>query len=843
MLWTPSPKAGSTVLSGREEPLYIVKPTYRWTLAESDEESAAALQGDLGLTPLVSRLLVSRGYRTAEEARRFLHPGPEELHDPYLLLGMDAAVARIRAAVAGGERIRVYGDYDADGVTSTALLHRLLTRLGASFDTYIPHRSKEGYGLNLPAIDRAAEAGVKLIVTVDNGISAVEQIAYAAGLGIDVVVTDHHEPPAVLPDRAVAIVNPKQPGCPYPFKELTGSAVAFKLAHALLGEPDPVYADVAAIGIVADLMPLIGENRAIVKLGLQEMNARPCHGVKALAAVSGAEPGRLTSGRLAFGLAPRLNAGGRLAEADIALRLLLAASQDEAELLAAELDMLNQERQQLVEETLAEADAKWQEIAKAHGGSGPAVIAVAGEGWNAGIAGLVASKLVERYYKPTLVLAADGDTGMCKGSARSIDGFDLHAALTLCEDEMEHFGGHKAAAGMTMRTDRVAALGARLSALAEAWLSADDWVPRKKADLVCRAAELTLDAAEQLRALEPCGIGNPAPRFVLEDAQVLEARTIGKENRHLRAVLGQGGRKLEAVGFGRGEDCQAVLGCGSVHALGELSVNEWNGSKRVQLMLQDWRPAALPVLDRRQEADWLEALRQLAAGASAAPRLPLLAVAADEPALTTLRAALGELEGLRAVSYGEAAAAAAACGEDALRLALVGLPQAEEGVAGLRELLAAAPAVEEIHLLPGGRPAGEGGGAGRSARMAGRSGAAMPTREQFGEVYALFRRQGSWIEAPDGFLRRVAERTGRTLADVMLMQGVFEELGFLRRSRATVEIVAKPPKRPLDESSRYRKALLRVEAESLSAMSAAELRDWLRGLAARKDGKLQRSSV
>ncbi|SFB40716.1 single-stranded-DNA-specific exonuclease [Cohnella sp. OV330] len=807
-----------------------MKSTYRWVLAEEDDEKAAALGAQLGLAPLVSRLLVSRGYRDAEAAERFLHPGLRDLHDPYLLLGMERAVARIRQAIEGGERIRVYGDYDADGVTSTALMHRLLHRLGADFDTYIPHRSKEGYGLNLPAIDLAAEAGVKLIVTVDNGISAVEQIAYAATRGIDVVVTDHHEPPAALPTAAVAIVNPKQPGCPYPFKELTGSAVAFKLAHAMLGEPDLAFADVAAIGVVADLMPLTGENRAIVKLGLEEMNARPSPGIKALAQISGAEPGRLTSGRIAFGLAPRLNAGGRLAEADTALRLLITADQSEAELLSAELDMLNQERQQLVEDTLVQADAAWQAIAAAHGGRGPAVIVVAGEGWNAGIAGLVASKLVERYYKPTVVLAADAATGLCKGSARSIEGFDLHAALTACAEELEHFGGHKAAAGMTMRTERVAALGEKLSALAESWLSADDWIPRKKADLVCRASELTLEAAEQLRALEPCGIGNPSPRFVLRGAEVIDAKAMGKESRHLRAVLGQGGRKLEAVYFGRGADCGAMLGCGTANVLGELSVNEWNGSKRVQLMLQDWQSAALPVHDRRHEADWRSALLTLAAAAGSAG---LLAVAASEAAVAELREAHGEVAGLTVASYAEAAAAAS--GADTLRLVLIDLPEAGDGLEGLRGLLTGC-VVEEIHLLSAGR-------ASSGSRSRSPQGGRMPSREQFGEVYGLLKRKGSWIETPDGFLRQVAERTGRTLADVVMMQDVFEELGFLRRSRASVEIVAQPPKRQLEESARYRKALLRSEAEALAAMSPAELRNWLRALAEGNDGKRLRSSV
>jgi len=821
-----------------------VKSTYRWVLAEEDELAASALQAQLGTTPLVSRLLVSRGYRAAEEAERFLHPGVRDLHDPYLMLGMEAAVARIRRAIEAGERIRVYGDYDADGVTSTALMHRLFGRLGADFDTYIPHRSKEGYGLNLPAIDRAAEAGVKLIVTVDNGISAVEQIAYAAALGIDVVVTDHHEPPAVLPTAAVAIVNPKQPGCPYPFKELTGSAVAFKLAHALLGEPDLSLVDVAAIGVVADLMPLTGENRAIVKLGLAEMNARPSPGIKALAQVAGAEPGRLTSGRIAFGLAPRINAGGRLAEADTALRLLIAAEQTEAEMLAAELDMLNQERQQLVDDTLLEADAAWRAIVAEHGGWGPAVIVIAGEGWNAGIAGLVASKLVERYYKPTVVLAADAATGLCKGSARSIEGFDLHAALTACADEMEHFGGHKAAAGMTMRTERVAALGAKLSALAEAWLTAEDWIPRKKADLVCRASELTLEAAEQLRALEPCGIGNPSPRFVLRGAEVLDVKAMGKESRHLRAVLGQGGRKLEAVCFGRGGDCGAMLGSGTVNVLGELSVNEWNGSKRVQLMLQDWEAAAMPVHDRRHEPDWRSVVRALATAEQAAL---LLAIAAEEAALAALREEQAAAPGLLVATYAEAASIAAAAEARTLRVALVDLPLAADGLGGLRSLLGAEHEVEEIHLLSASRRAGhtsQGVAAGGRPSAAGREPAVrLPSREQFGEVYALLRRKGSWIEAPDGFLRQVAERTGRTLADIVMMQDVFEELGFLRRGRAAVEIVDRPPKRQLEESARYRRALLRAEAESLSAMSAAELRDWLRGLAQANDGKPQRSSV
>ncbi|MDG0813671.1 single-stranded-DNA-specific exonuclease C-terminal domain-containing protein [Cohnella rhizosphaerae] len=383
---------------------------------------------------------------------------------------------------------------------------------------------------------------------------------------------------------------------------------------------------------------------------------------------------------------------------------------------------------------------------------------------------------------------------------------------------------------MTMRTERVAALGEKLSALADSWLTADDWVPRKKADLVCRASELTLEAADQLRALEPCGIGNPAPRFVLRGAEVIDAKAMGKDSRHLRVVLGQGGRKLEAVCFGRGADCGAMLGSGSANVLGELSVNEWNGSKRVQLMLQDWQPAALPVHDRRHEADWRSALRTLTAATGAAS---LLAVAASETALAELQAATGDGAELIVASYAEAAAAAT--GAKTLRLALIDLPEAGDALEGLRGLLAGC-VVEEIHLLSSGR-------ASSGSRSRPQEGVRMPGREQFGEVYGLMRRKGSWIETPDGFLRQVAQRTGRTLADIVMMQDVFEELGFLRRSRASVEIVAQPPKRQLEESARYRKALLRAEAEALAAMSPADLRNWLRALAEGNDGKRLRSSV
>jgi single-stranded-DNA-specific exonuclease len=824
-----------------------MKRKYRWELGETDEAKAAELARELKLPKLAARLLVSRGFMTPEAAAAFLGEGDDGFHDPFAMKDMDKAVARIRQALQSGERMRVYGDYDADGVTSTALMIRLLSRLNAVFDTYIPHRSQEGYGLNLAAIDRAAEDGVTLIVTVDNGISAVEQIAYARSKGIDVVVTDHHEPPAVLPEAA-ALVNPKQQDCPYPFKGLSGAGVAFKLAHALLGRMEPELADVAAIGTVADLMPLTGENRALVRLGLSRMNERPAPGIRALAAVSGIEPGQLTSGRIAFGLAPRLNAGGRLERADGAVRLLVTDDEAEAAELAARLDELNAERQQLVDETVLEAERMWQERVERSAETPPEVIVLAGEGWNAGIAGLVAAKMVERHYRPAVILAVDAATGLCKGSARSIDGFDLFAALTECAQWMEHYGGHQAAAGLSIHRDHVPDLERELSRLAGEWLRPEDWTPKKKADLVCQASELTLEAAEALKRFEPFGNGNPAPRLALRSVTVAEVRGIGKEGKHLRLVAEAEGRRIETVGFGMGEAAGMLAQGASVDLLGELSINEWNGRSRVQLMLQDWRFDALPVYDRRSDRHWRQSVcklireggRWLVLCSSGQVRNELLAAEELEAAEAVVAlygdrpfaeaaAGLAAAEGEAAAET--AAAETAAAVEPFLRagrlgllegvsLVLAGLPRNLEDAEALRHLLSAGLQPEAIHVFA---PSPDTEAASRRP--------AFPDRQQFGQVYTLFRRQGTWIDAPDGFLREVADKVGLPLSVVRMMQDVFAELGFLTVDRASVAVIPSPPRRELDQSARYRKEKERAELSALASLDSRALAERLRHLA------------
>ncbi|MHA6485116.1 single-stranded-DNA-specific exonuclease RecJ [Paenibacillus sp. strain BS8-2] len=597
----------------------MIERKTRWKLAEwneSNETKARRLCEELGVPPLVARLLVQRGYADMESAGRFLNGGEEHLHDPYLLHGMDAAVARIRQAHDAGEKVRIYGDYDADGVSSTSLLCHVFRTLGLQYDYYIPHRALEGYGLNNNAITLAAEQGVSLIVSVDTGISAFDEVEFAKSCGIDIVVTDHHEPPDVIPN-AVAVVNPKQEHCSYPFKGLAGVGVAFKLATALLERPPLEWADIVSLGTIADLMPLTDENRIIVRYGLERFRKEPSTGFRALAEAAGLELESLTSTGVAFGMAPRINAAGRLDHASRAVELLTTPNYDNAILAAIGLDGLNKERQRIVDDIVKEADACWLsklESAAREGTEVPSVILVAGEGWNVGVIGIVASKLLERYYKPVIVLGINPETGMCKGSARSIEGYDLHAALKANESLLDHYGGHQAAAGMSLHRDKLELLEQGLSALAQTWLTEDDWIPKTSVDLRCELEEASLTTISQLSLLEPFGIGNPSPRVLFEAARVADKRAIGKESRHLKLSLGTGRAGLDVIGFGMGDFVRALdHGC-RIDLVGELSINEWNGRRSAQLQAHDihyerYMLDAFP--DRTQFGAVYQQLRQL----------------------------------------------------------------------------------------------------------------------------------------------------------------------------------------------------------------------------------------
>lgn len=746
----------------------------------------------------------------------FLYGGLELLHDPFLMKGMREAADRIKHAVERSERIRIYGDYDADGVSSTALMSRLMRALSADFDHYVPHRTAEGYGLNMLAIDAAAEAGVTLIVTVDNGISAVEEIAYARERGIDVVVTDHHEPPERLPEAA-ALVNPKQPDCPYPFKGLAGVGVAFKLAHALLGRPPLEWTELAALGTIADLMPLQDENRVIVKLGLEQLRRTSNAGFRALAAASGIELTAAQAESIAFGMAPRINAAGRLQHADTAVRLLLTDDPHEAETCAAELDQLNRQRQKLVDEMVVHAEAIWAERcrqAAADGGEEPSVIVVAGEGWNVGVVGIVASKLIERHYRPAFVLGIDAETGTAKGSARSIDGFDLHAALTACEELLDHYGGHQAAAGMTLRAEQLPQLEAKLSAIASQVLTEEHLRKKTTIDLVCTADEATLEATAQIALLEPFGAGNPQPKLLLANLPISEKRAIGKEGKHLRLGAARKGGTLEAIGFGFGELAELISDTACVDIVGELTVNEWNGSRKPQIMLRDIRVPHVQLYDGRGRRDKdqgvrqaIEQMKRLSAlrphGHGPGPAVVLTADSAVREAAAAAEPADGKSDGSAYMlrHYDESV--------DAGGLRTIVLLDRPPDAERLAALLQTGHRLEAVWALYDQDV----------------SGMQFPTRDAFGNAYRLLRGANGRLGRDEALA--LLAKAQCTPQSAQLMLDVFAELEFIVRDEAGILVADKPARRELSESPSFRAAQRQAESERLWSAPARELAEWI----------------
>lgn len=563
----------------------MAKPAKVWRVVPPCADLAAELGKELDISPVVAQVLVNRGVADADAALRFLNGGVEALPDPRLMLGMDRAVERIGAAIAGGEKITVYGDYDVDGVTATSLLYRLLGRLGGVADYYIPERQSEGYGLNAAALEALQRAGTRLVITVDCGISAAAEVAALAGR-MDIIVTDHHQPPAVLPP-ALAILNPKQPGCPYPDKNLAGVGVAFKLAQALWlkyggGVPLADYLDLVATGTIADIVPLTGENRVLVKLGLATLASGGNPGLKALAKAAGLADGKVDAGRVGFGIAPRLNAAGRLGHAAAGVELLVTDDDARAAELAAELDRENGRRQAVEKELLAAAEAQ----AAGMDTAAAKVLVLAGEDWHPGVIGIVASRMVDRYYRPTVMISVKDGIG--KGSCRSIPGFDIYSALSRCADLLIQFGGHQQAAGLTIDAANIDRLRERLSEIAAATLTADDYRPVLNID--CRVALDEIDAAflQQLACLAPHGMGNPSPVFVCEDLAVSGVKPVGQEGRHLKLRVRRQRASGDVIGWDMG-GLAGRLGGGPIDLAFAPEFNEWQGQRSIQLKAHDVR--------------------------------------------------------------------------------------------------------------------------------------------------------------------------------------------------------------------------------------------------------------
>ncbi|MDI6869978.1 MAG: single-stranded-DNA-specific exonuclease RecJ [Bacillota bacterium] len=563
----------------------------RWLWPETVEEQVGALVKG-GIHPVLARILVSRGFTDLAAAQAFLEPG-RCFEDPWALSGMAAAVRRVEAALAAGERIRVYGDYDVDGLASTALLAEYLAGRGGRVDFRLPSRFEEGYGLSRQAVEEAAADGIRLLITVDCGVTAVAEVARAAELGLDVIITDHHEPPAVLP-RAVAVLNPKQPGCPYPFKELAGVGVAFKLVQALAGvgcnearEALANHLDLVALGTVADVVPLVGENRLYARWGLDRLRQAPRPGLAALLQVGGLDR-KSDSAVISFGLAPRLNAAGRLGDPTIGVELLLERDPARAESLAGQLEAANRARQALEEQILVEVLAS---LAEQGDPTGAPVLVAAGEGWHPGVIGIVAQRVVELFHRPAVVISLEGGVG--HGSARSIAAFHLYEALSDCADLFLKFGGHAMAAGLTLPAENVPLLRVRLAQAAEARLTPEDLQPTLRIDACVGEADLTPALVEEVLRLAPFGAGNPSPVLALRGVEIAEERLVG-EGRHLKlAVRPAGGTEVfDCIGW-RKAACQERLRChfGPVDLAFSPALDEWRGARRLRLVLQDVKPS------------------------------------------------------------------------------------------------------------------------------------------------------------------------------------------------------------------------------------------------------------
>jgi len=556
-----------------------------WTCNKISEIDAKRISDEANIPKLMAKVLLNRGIDDCEKIRKFIDPSLEDLNDPFLMKDMDRAVERVKTALANREKIVIYGDYDVDGITSTSVLIDFLSRLGATIDFYIPDRIDEGYGISIAAVDKIRQMDPSLIITADCGITAVDEVEYIKECGMDIIITDHHECTGVLPD-AHAVVNPHRPDCTYPFKELAGVGVVYKLIHALcmemeLGDIYQDYVDLVTLGTVADVVPLVGENRIIVKYGIPKVENTSNIGLRALINNSGLEGRTITSTSISFILAPRINAAGRLGDAGRGVRLFTTKDEKEAFGIALELNEENRNRQDMelhifneainVIETEVDLDKE-------------KVIVAAGESWHHGVIGIVASKITERYYRPCLLLSVEN--GTCKGSGRSIEGFNLFEALKHCSSLLTKFGGHELAAGLALEHNNLEPFKRMINEYADTVLQDEDLIPRIRVDASIEKQDISIESVKALAALAPFGAGNPEPVFSYDKLRISDIRTVG-DDRHLKLWLQDNGFYTEAIGFNMGTLINEFNAGDLLDVAFSLEINSWNSNERVQFNLKD----------------------------------------------------------------------------------------------------------------------------------------------------------------------------------------------------------------------------------------------------------------
>ena len=555
----------------------------RWSIEPDHSQEEVQLAAELKVSPIVAKLLINRGLGDPHKARQFLVADMESLLSPWDLKGMREAVACVTKTMDEGGSIVVYGDYDVDGITATSVVYRFLKRCGASVSYYIPERQSEGYGLNLEALEGLIAKGTDLVITVDCGISSYD-IVEAVRDRLALVITDHHEAPALIP-RAVAVVDHKQPNCPYPDKNLAGIGVAYKLCQAIwqerTGEVYQADLDIVALGTVADVVPLVGENRILVKAGLSKMQLQPNRGMEALIDVAGLKDRKITAGHIGYTLAPRLNAAGRVAHATRAVELLTTPSQEEAYEIAEELQETNLERQALERDIHEMAR---QDVLK-QGPDADYVVVVGGQDWHPGVIGIVASRLVEEFYKPTLVISIKDGIG--KGSCRSIDNCNIYEALQSAEDLLIQFGGHQAAAGFSIKEDKIPALRERLAQYCKEHLAETDYLPIVDIDSQVAIDDIDVPLIEEIETLEPYGMANPTPVLALEEATISDLFLMGQQKKHAKVLLEREDSTIDAIAWNRPDLHASFFPGDRVKVAFTVQKNEWNGHVSPQLMIQD----------------------------------------------------------------------------------------------------------------------------------------------------------------------------------------------------------------------------------------------------------------
>lgn len=778
----------------------MIKSKKRWRLTAPDENLTQAIQEELKVSSVLAKILVTRGIGTAEEARGFLKMDESSVHNPYLMKDMDVAVERIRRAIAEQEKILVYGDYDADGVTSTTVMMTVLQDLGADVSFAIPNRFKNGYGPNKELFQIAKDDGVNLIVTVDNGISGIEQVEFANSLGMDVIISDHHDIGDAMPE-ALAIVHPRHPGGNYPFGELAGVGVAFKIAHALYEEMPDHLLEMVAIGTIADLVPLHGENRFFVKEGLKALHDSPRPAIEALCEVSGVKQRDITEETIGFLFGPRLNAIGRLQDADPAVDLLMTDDPSQARSLADGLDVLNKERQAIVkgiaEEAIAQVETRYPDGA-------PRVIVVAQEGWNPGVVGIVASKLTEKYYRPSIVLSLNPETGKAKGSARSIDGFHLYNELAENRDILPHFGGHPMAAGMTLELSHVDELRERLNRQAETSLTEEDLIPVVDIDIPVRLDEINIETIESMRFLAPFGMGFAKPKFFLEGVKVASIRKIGAAQNHLKVELAQNAATLDAVGFGIGPVGDELTPDVKIDVIGDLQINEWNGRKKPQMLIEDVRTDEWQLFDIR-------GIRQVSRWSKLIPESGQVYLAFKPDTEAVFQTFISDtihtpqsLAGLEGPKD---------------HLVLLDLPESEEQLS--EALSAIKPKRVYAHFYAKESQYFE----------------QIPPRDQFAWLFSFIKKRGAFDFKKH--CDELAKHKGWSRESLFFMLQVFFELGFVTLNNGLTEIAEAPGKRDLSEAPAYKKREQQIALEQkLLYASYKDLKEWFDARVSAKEEQL-----